>query len=98
MQRRRRQPRARRNRLPPPCVVTSMNNQTRQPPPPPRKEARPDAPEVISTTDARAGTTGNKVRYVLLISLVIAVIGMWAVYAGSPKGTQNGPTTAPGPR
>lgn len=61
-------------------------------------EAPPEQPEVLSTTDARGGTTGNKVRFVLIISVIVAVIAMVSVYAVSPKGTQDGATTAPGPR
>ena len=69
---------------------------TEQQTPPP--SGAPEQPEVISTTDVRSGTTGNKVRYVLIISVIMAVIGMVAVYTTSPKGTQEGATTAPGPR
>ena len=36
----------------------------------------------IDTEDARAGKTGMGVRYVLAISLVLAVVAMVAVYWG----------------
>jgi hypothetical protein len=36
----------------------------------------------IDTQDARAGKTGMGVRYVLAISLVLAVVAMVAVYWG----------------
>jgi hypothetical protein len=55
-------------------------------------------PVVISTEKARGGVTGHKVRYVLAISLLLAVVAMIAVYAGVPGGLQDGPTTIPGPR
>ena len=70
-----------------------MDNQTQTTPPPPRNEARPEAPEVISTTDARAGSTGNKVRYVLLISVAIAVAAMVAVYVAAPDTPPGSPNS-----
>ena len=37
---------------------------------------------IIKKEDARAGKTGMGVRYVLAVSLVLAVIAMIAVYLG----------------
>ncbi|WP_156254952.1 hypothetical protein [Sandarakinorhabdus oryzae] len=58
----------------------------------------PDPPETLTTEDARAGVTGNKVRYVLAISLLLAVAGMLVVFLGVPDGLMDGATSAPGPR
>jgi hypothetical protein len=55
-----------------------------------------DPPEIISTVKARGGVTGNKVRYVLAISLLLVVAGMVAVYLGVPGGLMDGATSAPG--
>jgi hypothetical protein len=56
----------------------------------------PAKPEVISTVKARGGVTGNKVRYVLGISLLLAVAAMILVYLGVPGGLMDGATSAPG--
>ncbi|WP_341904019.1 hypothetical protein [Sandarakinorhabdus limnophila] len=56
----------------------------------------PTKPEVISTVKARGGVTGNKVRYVLGISLLLAVAAMIFVYLGVPGGLMDGATSAPG--
>lgn len=37
---------------------------------------------IIKKEDARAGKTGMGVRYVLAVSLVLAIIAMIAVYLG----------------
>ena len=55
-----------------------------------------DPPEIISTVKARDGVTGNKVRYVLGISLLLAVAAMIFVYLGVPGGLMDGATSAPG--
>jgi hypothetical protein len=55
-----------------------------------------DPPEIISTVKARGGVTGNKVRYVLAVSLLVVVAGMVAVYLGVPGGLMDGATSAPG--
>jgi hypothetical protein len=55
-----------------------------------------DPPEIISTVKARGGVTGNKVRYVLAISLLLVVAGMVAVSLGVPGGLMDGATSAPG--
>ena len=57
----------------------------------------PTKPEVISTVKARGGVTGNKVRYVLAISLVLVVAAMIFVYIGVPGGMMNGATGMHGP-
>ena len=56
-----------------------------------------DEPEVLTTTEARAGVTPHIVRYVLMISLALAVAAMAWVYLGAPTATQDGATTAAGP-
>jgi hypothetical protein len=55
-----------------------------------------EQPEVISTVKARGGVTGNKVRYVLAFSLLLAVLAMIFVYLGVPGGLMDGATSAPG--
>ena len=55
-------------------------------------------PILISTVKARGGVTGNKVRYVLIFSLLLAVLAIVFVYLGVPGGLMDGPTSAPGPR
>jgi hypothetical protein len=55
-------------------------------------------PILISAVKARGGVTGNKVRYVLFFSLLLAVLAMVFVYLGVPGGLIDGPTSAPGPR
>jgi hypothetical protein len=54
----------------------------------------PDPPEVLTTDDARAGKTGNKVRYVLATSVILAVIFMLAAYFGSPDTPVDRPNSA----
>jgi hypothetical protein len=56
----------------------------------------PTKPEAISTVKARGGVTGNKVRYVLAISLLLGVAAMIFVYLGVPGGLMDGATSAPG--
>ena len=48
-----------------------MTNETNQP-----SQRRP----VVSTTEARAGVTGNNVRYVLMIGLLAVIIGFTIIY------------------
>jgi hypothetical protein len=55
-------------------------------------------PQRISTVKARGGVTPHIVRYVLLVSLVLAIAAMVFVYASAPQGSQEGATTAPGPK
>jgi len=55
-------------------------------------------PATISAVKARGGVIGNKMRYVLAASLLLAVLGMVLVYAGVPGGLLDGPTSTPGPR
>ena len=57
-----------------------------------------DRPEEISTEKARGAVVSQGVRYVLIISLVLAVAAMVFALIESPKGTQDGPTTAAGPQ
>lgn len=57
-----------------------------------------DKPEIISTDKARGGVTPHIVRYVLIISLILAVVALAVTFIESPKGTQDGPTTAAGPQ
>jgi hypothetical protein len=55
-----------------------------------------DEPEVLTTTEARSGVTPHIVRYVLIISTLLAVAAMVWVFVLSPKGTQQGATTSAG--
>ena len=48
-----------------------MTNETNQP-----SQHRP----VVSTTEARAGVTGNNVRYVLIFGLLAVIIGFAIIY------------------
>ncbi len=57
-----------------------------------------EAPKILSSEEARGAVTGHKVRYVLAISVLLAVAAMVSVYVAAPGGLQDGPTTAPGPR
>lgn len=52
----------------------------------------PAKPDVISTVKARGGVIGNKVRYVLAISLLLAVAAMIVAYLGVPGDMMNGET------
>jgi len=54
----------------------------------------PDEPEVISTVAARGGRTPHIVRYVLFISLVLAVVAMAWTYLAAPEATLDDTTTA----
>ena len=58
----------------------------------------PEEPEVLTTTEARGGVTPHIVRYVLIISLILAVGAMAWTFLASPKGTQDGATTAADPQ
>jgi hypothetical protein len=57
-----------------------------------------DEPEVITTVKARGGITPHIVRYVLMVSLALAVAAMAWAYLAAPKGTQQGATTAVDPQ
>ncbi|MBC7520545.1 MAG: hypothetical protein H7268_05545 [Sandarakinorhabdus sp.] len=57
-----------------------------------------DKPKIISTVKARGGVTPHIVRYVLMISLVLAVAAMVFAYARAPTATQDGPTSVAGPQ
>ena len=56
-----------------------------------------EEPEVLTTTEARGGVTPHIVRYVLIISVALAIGAMVWVFALAPKGTQEGATTARDP-
>jgi hypothetical protein len=58
----------------------------------------PPTPETLTAQQARGGIIGHKVRYVLAISVLLAVAAMVSVYIAAPGGLQDGPTSAPGPR
>ncbi len=62
----------------------------------PAMAIEPTKPQIISTVKARGGVTGHKVRYVLAISLLLAVAAMVFVYLGVPGGLMDGATSAPG--
>jgi hypothetical protein len=55
-------------------------------------------PTILSAQQARGGVVGHKVRYVLAISVLLAVAAMVSVYIAAPGNLQDGPTSAPGPR
>jgi hypothetical protein len=52
-----------------------------------------EKPEIISTVKARGGVTPHIVRYVLMISLALAVAAMAWVYLASPEIPQPGAAT-----
>lgn len=54
----------------------------------------PEPPEKITTEDARAGRTGNKVRYVLAVSVILAVIFMVVAYFDTPDMPADRPNSA----
>ncbi|MBC7504562.1 MAG: hypothetical protein H7267_02350 [Sandarakinorhabdus sp.] len=56
-----------------------------------------DKPEVLTTTEARAGTGTHVLRYMLIASVALAVAAMVWVFVLAPKATQDGATTAPDP-
>lgn len=56
-----------------------------------------EEPEVLTTTEARGGVGTNVVRYVLIASLVLAVVAMVWTYTAAPTATQQAATTAPVP-
>lgn len=54
----------------------------------------PDPPEVIGTEAARAGRTGKKVRYVLIIGTILAAIFMVVAYFDTPAVPADRPNSA----
>ena len=50
-------------------------------------------PKVLTTTEARGGTGNNVVRYVLIISVILAIGAMVWTFVLSPKGEQQGATS-----
>ncbi len=59
---------------------------------------KPEEPEVLTTTEARGGVTPHIVRYVLIISLVLAVGAMVWTFVVAPEASQEGATTAADPQ
>lgn len=57
-----------------------------------------EQPERVTATEARAGTGMHKVRAILIISVILAVIAMVWVYAAARQGTQDGATTSADPK
>ena len=53
-----------------------------------------DKPEVISTVKARGGVTPHVVRYVLLVSLLLAVAALVLVFASAPNTAPDAPVAA----
>ena len=51
-----------------------------------------EEPEVLTKTEARGGVTPHIVRYVLIISTILAVLAMVWVFKAAPEATQ--PDTA----
>jgi hypothetical protein len=56
-----------------------------------------DEPEVITTIKARAGVTPHVVRYVLMISMMLAVAAMAWVYFDTSVPNQQETTAATSP-
>nr|WP_310523804.1 hypothetical protein [Polymorphobacter sp.] len=56
-----------------------------------------DEPEVLTTTEARAGTGTHVVRYVLYASVLLAVAAMVWTFVLAPRATQQGGTTQADP-
>jgi hypothetical protein len=50
-------------------------------------------PEVMSAEEARSGVKGHKVRYVLAISVLIAIAGMVTVYLAAPGTPEDSPNS-----
>jgi hypothetical protein len=57
----------------------------------------PEKPEIISTVKARGGVVGHNVRYVLAISLLLAVAAMVSVYVASADRLEDAPNSAVAP-
>lgn len=57
-----------------------------------------EKPEVISTVKARGGVIGHNVRYVLAISLLLAVAAMVSVYLAWSGGLDDAPNSAEAPK
>ncbi len=53
-----------------------------------------DRPERLTTTAARAGITPRVVRYVLAVSLLLAIGAMIWIYLATPVASQRGATTS----
>ena len=47
-----------------------------------------EKPEILTTTEARAGVGTHVVRYVLIASVVLAVVAMIWTYVAAPEATQ----------
>ena len=58
----------------------------------------PEKPEVIPTVKARGGVIGHNVRYVLAISVLLAVAAMVSVYFAWSGGLENAPNSAEAPK
>jgi hypothetical protein len=52
-----------------------------------------EKPEILTTTEARGATENKVVRYVLIVSVILAIGAMVWVYVLAPKGDQQGATT-----
>ncbi|PZN94878.1 MAG: hypothetical protein DCF31_07930 [Alphaproteobacteria bacterium] len=57
-----------------------------------------EQPEKLTTNEARGGVGLNVVRYVLIISVILAVAAMVITYVRAPSPTQQGATTSPDPQ
>ncbi|KPF66921.1 hypothetical protein IP88_12475 [alpha proteobacterium AAP81b] len=51
-----------------------------------------------NSTEAKGGTNVRAIKWVLALSLLLAVIAMAWTYAAAPQGTQDGATTNADPR
>ena len=57
-----------------------------------------EKPEVLTTTEARGGVGTHVVRYVLVISVLLAIVALAFTFLRAPVPTQQGATTAADPR
>ena len=55
-----------------------------------------DKPEILTTNKARGGVTPRIVRYVLIVSVILAVAAMVWTYAQAPVATKPASDTAAG--
>lgn len=57
-----------------------------------------EEPEIITTEKARGGVTPHIVRYVLMVSLALAVAAMAWVYLAAPESAGQGATNGADPQ
>jgi hypothetical protein len=52
-----------------------------------------EEPEVLTTTEARSGTGTHVVRYILIVSVILAVAAMVWTFVLAPQASQQGATS-----